>query len=291
MPFNGVGMFTRVRNWVADAAAGVKIRADYHDIEDDGFADGLSHCITKDGQTTVTQNIPMNSKRIVALQDPVDLQDASTKAYADTKLPLAGGTITGALTVTGKVTSSVGYATRAGVPGPAGGSVFNFNWTGNLEAWVDTTNIGALATQAYVEARGEAWAHYVADPKVNRAGDTMTGGLTVNGELVTATSVLRFQYSGSPGYIWWTGGGSYTLGGGGTIWHNGNLNPIQDGRLAFAGNVTTLLQGMQEPYGGAVVTGLSGGNVQTTQQGLCNGAKYRYMQLLTPGGWYTVGYA
>ena len=40
LPFNGTGMFVRVRNWVADAAAGVKIRADYHDIEDDGFADG-----------------------------------------------------------------------------------------------------------------------------------------------------------------------------------------------------------------------------------------------------------
>ena len=81
------------RNWVADATAGIKIRADYHDAEDDGFAAGLTNCITKDGQTIVTQNIPMNSKRVTGLADPINPQDAATKAYTDTKMPLTGGTI------------------------------------------------------------------------------------------------------------------------------------------------------------------------------------------------------
>jgi hypothetical protein len=43
----------------------MKIRADRHDTEDDNFAAGLSNVITKDGQTTVTQNIPFNSKRLI----------------------------------------------------------------------------------------------------------------------------------------------------------------------------------------------------------------------------------
>ena len=59
MPFNGSGVFLRVRNWVNDAASNIKIRADRHDTEDDNFAAGLTNCITKDGQTTVTANLPM----------------------------------------------------------------------------------------------------------------------------------------------------------------------------------------------------------------------------------------
>jgi hypothetical protein len=284
VPFNGAGMFVRLRNWVEDAAAGVKIRADYHDVEDDNFATGISQCIARDGQSTITGNIPMNSKRIVALSDPVDPQDGSTKAYTDTKLPLAGGTIAGNLDVTGNV-SALGYKTRQGLPGPAGTNFFNFDYTGgNVEAWIDTTKIGALATRAFTTTTANDAAAAAAAPKVNRAGDTITGSLTVNGELVARAAYLRFQSSGGPGYILWSGGGSYSLGGGGAIWHTGNLNPIQDARLLNAGGGTS---NYNSPNG-AVITALA---VATgTYAGLVNGAYFRYLQLLTPGGWYTVGH-
>lgn len=63
MPFNGGGVFLRVRKWANDAAANIPIRADYHDSEDDNLASGLSQCITKDGQTTITANLPMATYR------------------------------------------------------------------------------------------------------------------------------------------------------------------------------------------------------------------------------------
>jgi hypothetical protein len=63
MAFNGSGTFLRIRNWTNDAAAGIRIRADRHDSEDDNFAQGLSQCITKDGQTTITANLPMATFR------------------------------------------------------------------------------------------------------------------------------------------------------------------------------------------------------------------------------------
>lgn len=59
MAFNGSGVFVRLYNWVNDAAANIKIRADRMDAEFNGIATGLTNCVTKDGQTTVTANLPM----------------------------------------------------------------------------------------------------------------------------------------------------------------------------------------------------------------------------------------
>jgi len=286
VPFNGAGMFVRLRNWVEDATAGVKIRADYHDIEDDNFAGGISQCIARDGQSTITNNIPMNSKRMVSLSDPVDPQDSATKAYADTKLPLAGGTITGDLTVNGNISSLRGYQTRTGLSGSLTGNVFNFNWTGSLEAWINNSNIGALATQAYVENRAQAWAAQYAAPKVNRAGDTMSGALTL--PYAIATSNVYYFGPSAAGYIIWNGGGSYSLGGGGGIWHTGNLpNPVTNARLTDAGGGTNTYTG---PSGSivSVLVPISSGPYAN----LVNGAYFRYLQLYNSaaGVWFTVGY-
>lgn len=83
MPFDGSGNFNRVHNWVSDAAAAVKIRADRHDAEDDNLASGLSACLTKDGQSQPTANIPMNGMKLTNLGAPTNPADAATKAYVD----------------------------------------------------------------------------------------------------------------------------------------------------------------------------------------------------------------
>ena len=69
MAFNGSGVFVRLYNWVSDRNAAIKIRADRMDGEMDGFATGLSNCITKDGQTTVSADIPFNNKRLTGVAD------------------------------------------------------------------------------------------------------------------------------------------------------------------------------------------------------------------------------
>jgi len=86
MAWNGSGTFQRVRNWVNDAAAGVKIRADYHDTEDNNFASGISNCIAKDGQSTILAAIPFNNQRITGLGDPINPQDALNKQWAQANL-------------------------------------------------------------------------------------------------------------------------------------------------------------------------------------------------------------
>lgn len=58
--WNGSGTFTKTHSWVADAANGIKIRADRHDANDTDFTNGINNCITKDGQNSATGNLPMN---------------------------------------------------------------------------------------------------------------------------------------------------------------------------------------------------------------------------------------
>jgi hypothetical protein len=67
MAFNGTGTFVRLYNWVTDKTNSVPITSSKMDEEQDGIATGLSNCITKDGQTTITANIPMNSKKFTGL--------------------------------------------------------------------------------------------------------------------------------------------------------------------------------------------------------------------------------
>ena len=61
MAFNGTGTFLRLYSWATDKINSIPITASRVDAEMDGMATGLSNCITKDGQTTVSANIPFNS--------------------------------------------------------------------------------------------------------------------------------------------------------------------------------------------------------------------------------------
>lgn len=95
MAFNGSGTYVRVHNWQDDADANIDIEPDRMDAEDDGFATGLSTCITKDGQTTVTANIPMNSHKFTGLAVGTAATDSATLGQAQTNAAgyiAAGGT-------------------------------------------------------------------------------------------------------------------------------------------------------------------------------------------------------
>lgn len=95
MAFNGSGTFVRLYNWVNDAAAGIKIRADRTDNETDGIATGLSNCICKDGQTTVTANIPFNSHKLTGVADGTlrtDVASVGQTQDGDLNWVAAGGT-------------------------------------------------------------------------------------------------------------------------------------------------------------------------------------------------------
>ena len=84
MPFNGSGVFNRLKNWVLEAAQGINILPDHMDTDTNDIAAGLSMCITKDGQQTVTADIPWNNFGITGLRNPTSNQDAANKQWVNT---------------------------------------------------------------------------------------------------------------------------------------------------------------------------------------------------------------
>lgn len=91
MPFNGSGTFTRQFNWKQDKINNQKIQAARMDDEFDGVATGLSSCITKDGQTTVTAPIPFNSQRLTQVGAPTLGTDALNRDAADGRYVFRSG--------------------------------------------------------------------------------------------------------------------------------------------------------------------------------------------------------
>ena len=288
MPFNGSGVFQRVRNWVADAAAGIKIRADYHDAEDDGFAAGLTNCITKDGQSIVTQNIPWNSKRITGLADPVNPQDAATKASLDAtgnlKVDRAGDTMTGALAVNATITG-YGYRTRAGLNGVMGNDWFNIGWDGSPTLYIDDYNFGVLVSKAYVDGQDTGLQNQInaKQPSLGFAPVQQGGGTGMNANKIYLGwdgSGLRHQVDNNDTFMYLPRSNNPTIG-----------NVVADGRLAYAGDISSTTgpqNTMYEPWNGAVLTGWAWVMFNTSPVPAT--FRFRYMQLFTTS-WYTVGYA
>jgi hypothetical protein len=67
MAFNGSGTFNRLYNWVNDRDNNVKILASKMDQEMDGFATGLSNCITRNGESAIISNISLNNYKLTGL--------------------------------------------------------------------------------------------------------------------------------------------------------------------------------------------------------------------------------
>ena len=299
MPFNGSGVFQRVRNWVADATAGVKIRADFHDSEDDNLAAGLTNCITKDGQTTITQNIPMNNKRLTGLQDPVNAQDAATKAsseaYANNKLITVPAPVNPG-DATNKTYVDAGDAAAAA---SANSRVLKTGDTMTGDLTVHRNN-----NQGYVWL-GNTAAHYVGFDGANYV--MASGHLFTNAGRVWGTSDFNYvpqaplgftpvQQNGGTGmagnkvYIGWDGSGLRAQVDNNDSFGYLLLSNNSSVRLVFAADADFPFNGTtMEPYGGAVITGIR--SWFPAGQYITVGARWRYLQLRHPGGWLTVGYA
>ena len=91
MGYDGSGTFNRQFSWQADADAEIGIDAVRMDGEDDNFANGLSQCITRDGQSTIIADLSMNGYRLRGQADPLSPGDGATKRWVDENFVKATG--------------------------------------------------------------------------------------------------------------------------------------------------------------------------------------------------------
>jgi len=104
MPFNGNGTFARLYSWAVDAAANVNISSSRMDAEMTGIAAGLSNCLTRDGQSPPTADLPFGGKRLMNIAAAAAGTDALNRDTADARYVQANAastTLTGNLTVNG----------------------------------------------------------------------------------------------------------------------------------------------------------------------------------------------
>jgi hypothetical protein len=123
--------------------------------------------VLRDGTQAMTGNLAMGTNKVTGLGTPTTGTDAATKTYADLMVPLAGGTMTGALTLSGAPTVGLHAATKTYVD--AVGSAVS----------ADAASAAASATAAalsydsfddrYLGAKSSA-------PSVDNDGNTLVAG-------------------------------------------------------------------------------------------------------------------
>jgi hypothetical protein len=144
MPFNGSGTFTPARNFVADKAAGAPtniVTASLVDQVINDLADGLEHCQTVNGETTIAANLPMSTFRHTGVGNAQARTDyASAGQVADGSLQYAG-TSTGTDTIVCSLTPAItAYVEGMRIGFEAGG-------TNTGAATINVNSVGAIAVQ------------------------------------------------------------------------------------------------------------------------------------------------
>src|ERR1700693_2071122 len=78
MAFNGSGTLHRLYSWVRGAQNNINIDATRMDAEFNGIATALSDCVTRDGQSPATANLPMGTFKLTGLGNGNVATDSAT---------------------------------------------------------------------------------------------------------------------------------------------------------------------------------------------------------------------
>lgn len=138
MPFNGTGTFTRTiggGDTAWSARTGLTITTSNHDTHDGDIATALSNCICKDGQQTITADIPWSSNKITGLGDATAHTDACNAGQVQDGTFQWLGSSSGTNTITASGTPAV--------TAYAAGQLFRFT-AGGTNTGATTLNIDSV---------------------------------------------------------------------------------------------------------------------------------------------------
>lgn len=265
MPWNGSGVFARIYSWAADRDAGLDILADRMDTDTDDIAQGLMHCLTVNGETVPTANLPMANFRHTGAAAGVADTDYATLGQikngggglAGGFLPLSGGTIAGPLTVAqNRLVVSGGSSPSLALVNTAGGGPFGM-WSaaGFLAFGLTDTSGAPQGSFIRMDAGGNT---------------TFTAAVTVDGAITGAANRLIASGGSSPSVtlVNTAGGGPYAMWNGSNFLHwgiattagaptTGLMSLDASGNLAANGQITGagLSVGGNAAIGGALNAG------------------------------------
>ena len=231
MSYNGSGTFI-INSTGQPVVAGTVITSSAFNALTTDLANGLSTAITKDGQTTVTNNIPLNNFKVTSLGAGTALTDAAQLAQVQ-----SGASIL--LTVTGTDT----YAGTA-TPTPAAyaaGNVFTFV-VPNTNTGPATLNVNSLGAKT-----------------ISRDGSTalVAGDLVAGSEVVVVYDGTRFQVLNSNSKTNLHVSNNATVDNNVTV---GNNATVTNALSAGSASLTTPLPVTSGGTGVSTITGLVKGN-------------------------------
>lgn len=192
MAFNGSGTFVLLSPQYPAVPDTLIEAEDYNDILED-LATGLSTCMTKDGQTPPTQNIPMNSKKLTGLGAPTVAGDALSFGAAATISTL---TLTSALAVaqggTG-ATTAAGARTNLSAVGLTGNETVagnkTFSGTSTFSGSAAFNGAVTMGSGAISIGSSGGWTSTSGDMTLNNGDiDIVSGQLFVSGAPLLSTS-------------------------------------------------------------------------------------------------------
>lgn len=242
MSFNGSGTFN-INSTGQPVVSGTVISSSVFNALTADLATGLSTCLTKDGQTTVTANIPMNSYKITGLAAGTAATDAARVGQLQ-----AGSasvvTVAGTDTYTGTMSPSLAAY--------AAGNTFTFV-VPNTNTTASTLNIDGLGAKALTRDGSTALV----------AGDLIAGAevaVVYDGtrfQVLNSNSKTNFNLSGTL-----TVAGNTTLSGGtanGVAYLNGSKVLTTGSALTFDGTNFATTGGIGAT-GATGITNTVGGN-------------------------------